>query len=82
MHHRLFIWGLGATLYGLVMTFLSITLFDESVLFFWLIVAALASARGEVLHPATKPARTRRVKKRRRARALRYMPHPMLVWGL
>jgi hypothetical protein len=35
------IWSLGASLFGFFATFWSISLFDQSVVFFWLIVAAI-----------------------------------------
>jgi hypothetical protein len=39
----LLLWGLGSVLFGLTVNFMSITLFDQSVIFFWLIIALIAS---------------------------------------
>lgn len=41
----LFVWMLGALLFGFTLNFLSITLFDQSVIFFWLTVAAIQSVQ-------------------------------------
>jgi hypothetical protein len=52
------VWSLGATLFGLVVNFMSITLFDQSVIFFWLIVASIAAAVAPVRSagPTVSPA--------------------------
>jgi hypothetical protein len=47
VHERRFIWMLGALLVGFVMNGFAITLFDHSVIFFWMTIAAVASIRGE-----------------------------------
>jgi hypothetical protein len=47
-----FIWALGALLLGFTAGFMSITLFDQSVIFFWLTVAAIA---GIVPAPVQAP---------------------------
>lgn len=39
-----FVWCFGALLFGFVMDFFSITLFDQSVLFFWFTIAAIVCA--------------------------------------
>jgi hypothetical protein len=44
---RYFIWMLGALLVGFIMNFFAITLFDHSVIFFWMNVAAIACLNGE-----------------------------------
>jgi hypothetical protein len=41
--HRFFVWALGAVLFGFVMNFFAITLFDHSAIFFWMLVATIAS---------------------------------------
>ncbi len=53
-------WTLGATLFGLVIDFLSISLYDQSVVFFQLVLAAIGSVRaaeGAAAAPRTAPAR-------------------------
>ena len=49
---QFFIWMLGALLLGFVMTFWSISLFDQSVLYFYLCIAAIQSM---VRQPRTMP---------------------------
>ena len=44
---QLFSWALGALLFGFILNFLSITLFDQSVMFFWLTVASIAATRAQ-----------------------------------
>lgn len=39
------VWALGALLFGFTMEFLSITLFDQTVIFFWLTIASIAALR-------------------------------------
>jgi hypothetical protein len=51
------IWALGALLFGYFMTFWSILLFDQSVMFFWMTVAAIGSV---VRQPQSRPVRTSR----------------------
>ncbi len=47
-----FVWSLGALLFGFVANFFAITLFDQSVLLFWMTIAAIASlAHGRVPAP-------------------------------
>ena len=41
---RFAVWVLGALLFGFFVTFWSILLFDQSVIFFWLTIAAIESA--------------------------------------
>jgi hypothetical protein len=43
--HRFLAWTLGAILFGHVMNFLSISLFDQSVVFFYLVLAAIAAVQ-------------------------------------
>jgi hypothetical protein len=45
--HRVFVWTLGAVLFGYVTNFFAITLFDQSAIFFWLLVAAIASIASQ-----------------------------------
>jgi hypothetical protein len=45
--HRFFVWALGAVLFGFVMNFFAITLFDQSAMFFWMLVAAIASIASQ-----------------------------------
>lgn len=40
-HSHFLVWSLGAILFGFFVTFWSITLFDQSVVFFWLVVASI-----------------------------------------
>jgi O-antigen ligase len=54
---RLFIWGLGALLFGFVMMFWTISLYDHSVVFFYLVLASIQALVGPVRAPArVKPA--------------------------
>jgi hypothetical protein len=54
---RFLVWALGALLFGFLMTFLSILLFDQSVMFFWLTLAAIeCSAASRVAADARSPA--------------------------
>lgn len=46
MEYRFLIWALGATLFGHVVTFLSISLFDQSVVFFYLVLAAIGAVQA------------------------------------
>jgi hypothetical protein len=41
------VWALGALLFGSMMNLISITLFDQSATFFWLIVAAIAAVASQ-----------------------------------
>ena len=43
---QLFVWALGSLLFGFVLNFLSITLFDQSIMFFWLTIAAIAATKA------------------------------------
>jgi len=45
--HRFFVWALGAVLFGFVMNFFAITLFDQSAIFFWMLVATIASIASQ-----------------------------------
>jgi hypothetical protein len=57
---QLFVWTLGALLFGFCMNFLSITLFDQSVVFFYLLLAAIQSAarmRGASIEIVAPPPR-------------------------
>ena len=47
--HRFLVWTLGAILFGYVWNFFSITLFDKSVIFFYLILASIGAV--QVLKP-------------------------------
>lgn len=47
MQDRFFVWVLGALLFGFFMNFWAITLFDQSVIFFYLSLAAIQGAAGE-----------------------------------
>lgn len=48
-------WGLGCVLFGLAVNSISVTMFDHSVMFFWLVVAMIATATS-VPSAATAPA--------------------------
>ncbi len=50
------IWGLGCVLFGLTVNFTSITMFDQSVVFYWTIVALIASVTNPGTVPAAVPA--------------------------
>lgn len=54
---RFLVWGFGASLFGLAATCISVSFFDQSVLFFYLILAAIASTcyRPLPAAEATKP---------------------------
>lgn len=54
--HRFFVWTLGAVLFGFVMNFFAITLFDQSAIFFWLLVAAIASIASQAKKRASQTA--------------------------
>ncbi len=54
---QFFIWALGAVLFGFLMTFLGISLFDQSVVYFWLCLAAIQSI---VRQPSANTATQRR----------------------
>ena len=45
MEHRFLIWVLGSILFGHVMNFFSISLFDQSVVFFYLVLAAISAVQ-------------------------------------
>ncbi len=45
MEYRFLIWTLGAILFGHVMNFFSISLFDQSVVFFYLVLAAISAVQ-------------------------------------
>lgn len=45
VEQRFLVWTLGATLFGHVMNFFSISLFDQSVVFFYLVLAAISAAQ-------------------------------------
>lgn len=58
LEHRFLIWTLGAILFGHVLNFFSISLFDQSIVFFYLVLAAIGAVQpGERL--AATPANTR-----------------------
>ena len=46
LEHLFIIWVLGAILFGHVMNFFSISLFDQSVVFFYLILASIGAVQG------------------------------------
>lgn len=51
MEHRFLLWTLGAILFGHVMNFFSIVLYDQSVVFFYLILACIGGAAVKVAKP-------------------------------
>lgn len=56
VEHRFLIWTLGAILFGHVCNFFSISLFDQSVIFFYLILACIGAIQaGKRLSPAKAP---------------------------
>jgi hypothetical protein len=46
LEHRFLTWTLGATLFGHVVNFLAIALFDQSVVFYYLVLAAIGAVQA------------------------------------
>jgi hypothetical protein len=70
------IWTLGAMLFGQMMNFWAISLFDQSVSFFYLIIAAISVIK----QPATVAAKARQLargRRRRRTPRAVYVPAPV-----
>jgi len=59
--HRFLIWTLGAMLFGHVMNFFSISLFDQSVVFLYLVLASIGALQYQVHTQRTKVETTSRV---------------------
>ena len=55
-NHRFVVWTLGALLFGHIMNFMSISLFDQSILFFFLVLAAIGAAQPDKAPSARKAA--------------------------
>ena len=61
IEHRFLIWTLGAALFGHLCNFFSISLFDQSVIFFYLILACIGAVQARKrLSPAKAPIISRR----------------------